>query len=204
MKIVTVSIRASYSIGSPEQKIELMRSALAELKEGGFISPDTPEPNYEYQSYEILMTSDDFVYWSSREEYNVELVKNGTFIPSFIQALAIANEKRPHVFDWEGHQSSCGAPVHPDFNQVVNVHTPGNALSLFNEVMLAEDMCTDGLQTQMSEGWRIIAVCPQPDQRRPDYILGRFNATQSESVTYARRASNPPTGEHAQHLRAGE
>lgn len=34
---------------------------------------------------------------------------------------------------------------------------------------------TDVLQEQIAKGWRIIAACPQPDQRRPDYILGRFN-----------------------------
>ena len=26
----------------------------------------------------------------------------------------------------------------------------------------------------ISEGWRILAICPQPNQRRPDYIMGRL------------------------------
>lgn len=46
--------------------------------------------------------------------------------------------------------------------------------------MLLEDACTDQLQGALNSGWRIISACPQPDQRRPDYILGRFNPDQSE------------------------
>lgn len=62
------------------------------------------------------------------------------------------------------------------YNQKCEVHMPGQALSTYNEVMLMEDCCSDALQSELVRGWRIIAACPQPDQRRPDYILGRFNA----------------------------
>lgn len=61
------------------------------------------------------------------------------------------------------------------YNEVVNVHTPGNALSMYNRTMLLQDSCTDGLQDCLNKGWRILAICPQPDQRRPDYILGRYD-----------------------------
>ena len=50
---------------------------------------------------------------------------------------------------------------------------PGNALLAIAETKLLEDSCTDALQAALADGWRIIAVQPQPDQRRPDYILGR-------------------------------
>lgn len=61
------------------------------------------------------------------------------------------------------------------YNSKCEVHMPGMALSLYNETLLMEDACTDELQSNLNKGWRIIAACPQPDQRRPDYILGRFN-----------------------------
>lgn len=61
------------------------------------------------------------------------------------------------------------------FNERVEVHMPGQALATYNETMLLQDSCTDALQNEIDSGWRIIAVCPQPDQRRPDYILGRYN-----------------------------
>jgi hypothetical protein len=57
-------------------------------------------------------------------------------------------------------------------NERVNVHVANLGLLEVQHVILEEDCCTDRLEKYLSEGWRIIAVCPQPDQRRPDYILG--------------------------------
>lgn len=60
------------------------------------------------------------------------------------------------------------------FNDRVSVHVPNIGLLLVDEVRVEYDMCTDSLNKLMAEeGWRIIACCPQPDQRRPDYVLGR-------------------------------
>lgn len=61
------------------------------------------------------------------------------------------------------------------FNQKVNVHVGGGLIVTYNDLCLKEDCCTDILQAELNDGWRIIAVCVQPDQRRPDYILGRYN-----------------------------
>lgn len=74
------------------------------------------------------------------------------------------------------------------FNQKCDVHVPGMALMLINRTMLLEDCCTDRLQSHLTDGWRIIAACPQPDQRRPDYILGRYEPEISDKDTnYADR-----------------
>lgn len=61
------------------------------------------------------------------------------------------------------------------YNSKCEVHMPGMAMSMYNEMLLLEDCCTDALQSKLNAGWRIVAACPQPDQRRPDYIMGRFN-----------------------------
>ena len=61
------------------------------------------------------------------------------------------------------------------YNEKCEVHMPGQALATYNETLLLTDSCSDSLQTSLDSGWRIIAACPQPDQRRPDYILGRYN-----------------------------
>jgi hypothetical protein len=50
----------------------------------------------------------------------------------------------------------------------------GHHLVNVNELLLCENYCTDALQDQLTEGWRILAVCPQ-EARRPDYVLGRCN-----------------------------
>ena len=62
-----------------------------------------------------------------------------------------------------------------EYNTKCEVHMPGNAMALYNEMLLLTDVCTDELQSSLNSGWRLVAVCPQPEQRRPDYILGRFN-----------------------------
>ena len=59
------------------------------------------------------------------------------------------------------------------FNDKCHVHVGGLGLMLINEVCVVKDVCTHALQDNLNEGWRILAVCVQPDQRRPDYILGR-------------------------------
>lgn len=61
------------------------------------------------------------------------------------------------------------------FNDKVGVPQPGLGLNQYNSMMLCEDVCTDQLQGYLDDGWRIIAVCPQPDSRRPDYILGIYD-----------------------------
>lgn len=75
------------------------------------------------------------------------------------------------------------------YNTKCEVHMPGQALSLYNEVQLLEDACTDQLQCSLASGWRIIAACPQPDQRRPDYILGRYNPN-VDKIDSADRGAN--------------
>lgn len=59
------------------------------------------------------------------------------------------------------------------FNDRCQQHQPNAALLAIAETKLLQDSCTDVLQENLANGWRIIAVQPQPDQRRPDYILGR-------------------------------
>jgi hypothetical protein len=58
------------------------------------------------------------------------------------------------------------------FNERTNTEQPSVSLMNVDETLLMEDACTDALQRNLSDGWRILAICPQP-QRRPDYVLGR-------------------------------
>jgi len=51
---------------------------------------------------------------------------------------------------------------------IVHIHLPNYVLNHFNKVELLEDCCTDALQEKLDEGWRIIAVCPPVNKRRPD------------------------------------
>lgn len=78
----------------------------------------------------------------------------------------------------------------PTYNQKCEVHVPGIGLLAVNRTMLLEDACTDKLDTALANGWRIIAACPQPDQRRPDYILGKYDPEWAPADTNATRNAN--------------
>jgi hypothetical protein len=61
------------------------------------------------------------------------------------------------------------------FNSKLEVHQPNMPLFQYNDYMVLTDHCTISLQEEyIDKGWRVVCICPQPDQRRPDYILGRY------------------------------
>jgi hypothetical protein len=78
---------------------------------------------------------------------------------------------------------SLGARATTVINKKVNVSVPGFGLLCMNQVKVECDLCTEILQGELDAGWRILAICPQPDQRRPDYVLGRVkeNTQQDDS-----------------------
>lgn len=58
---------------------------------------------------------------------------------------------------------------------LLQLHVPNVGLIQYNEFDVLEDSCTDKLQEAIDEGWRVVAVCPPNAQRRPDYIIARYN-----------------------------
>ena len=68
------------------------------------------------------------------------------------------------------------------FNEKCNVPNYDTSMQLINQILLLEDCCADYLQLALNDGWRIIAISPQPDQRRPDYILGRHSDNPTTSA----------------------
>lgn len=69
-----------------------------------------------------------------------------------------------------------------EFNQKCEVHVPNFGLLNVNQLAYATDYCTEELQQLLYQGWRILAICPQPDQRRPDYILGMHKSDIADRV----------------------
>ena len=61
----------------------------------------------------------------------------------------------------------------PDIVYQISVANVG--LMSVTRVDVLEDCCTDNLQTYLDRGWRILAVCPPNDTRRPTYIVGHTN-----------------------------
>lgn len=58
-------------------------------------------------------------------------------------------------------------------NHRINVAVPGFGLMMIKTVQVCLDCCTERLQEYLNDGWQILAICPQPDQRRPDYVIGK-------------------------------
>lgn len=56
---------------------------------------------------------------------------------------------------------------------ITQVSVANDKLLSITDVTWLENACTQELQGFLDEGWRILAVCPSNDQRRPDYILGK-------------------------------
>lgn len=75
------------------------------------------------------------------------------------------------LFDILSEKLLSAAPT--SFNGRCQQQQPNQSLLNIAETKLLENSCTDALQQELACGWRILAVQPQPDQRRPDYILGR-------------------------------
>lgn len=169
MKIVKVNVSVPYSFqGNTTDELRLTQvNALKNiLIADGMLPGDTPDATWYHHSWEITCTSDYAFDLQHDLGYSVEKSDYGAFIPQFIKDAFINSEKVP--------VPTGAMETHEYFNERVEVHMPGHSLAMFNAVMLLSDACTDALQDNLNQGWRILAVCPQPDQRRPDYILGRY------------------------------
>lgn len=57
--------------------------------------------------------------------------------------------------------------------QIYQFHVSNVGLLEINKLSYHEDCCTDVIQDMLDQGWKIIAVCPPNDARRPTYIMGR-------------------------------
>jgi hypothetical protein len=144
----------------------------------GFNIELQPEPERDaegkekYNSWHPFVSSSDVVMLT--EEQVVWLaVNNHTFKVKQEVPVEVADVNK--TFEFVAGKSNELTQTNNTYNNRCEVHMPGNMLASYNEVMLIEDSCTDQLQSALSSGWRMIAVCPQPDQRRPDYIMGRWN-----------------------------
>lgn len=170
MRVFNVKLGYIWSADEAEKKAKITRRDY-QLRECGITVPVRDESDPFSGDYgNVVVTGDQLLsLLAAKVEFTVQSEANlhrepEAMVDSITQALA----KIDDFF------SKAGKDI-DRWNSRVEVHMPGQALSMYNRTMLIEDACTDGLQDELDKGWRIIACCPQPDQRRPDYILGRFD-----------------------------
>lgn len=51
---------------------------------------------------------------------------------------------------------------------------PNNLMLEMKELMVSTNACTNEINECLKQGWKLIAILPQHNQPRPDYILGRI------------------------------
>lgn len=185
MKIVKVTFNMPYRYGETAEKAivdkEKLISALTDLQ----IQHDPEDPK------EVLCTADKAVelmslYPHSYNEVYVEKCHtvfdaNNDFrdqLDAVLNRMNITAARLEAQFALDNDQYPLMRPGHsidgPGWNQHANAPISGPVLHSFNETMLCEDYCTDALQNHLTDGWRVIAVCPQ-ESRRPDYVLARYS-----------------------------
>lgn len=60
----------------------------------------------------------------------------------------------------------------PQGLQVVNISIPNAGLFAVKKLKVLENECTEYVDEWLAKGWRIVAVCPPNDTRRPTYVMG--------------------------------
>jgi hypothetical protein len=96
------------------------------------------------------------------------------------QILDLDAEAQVHAIDLDKlaskiKDSLIGSNGDKLFNNRLEIHQPDIPLFTYNRFIHLDDCCTDILQEDyINKGYRVVACVPQPDQRRPDYILGKY------------------------------
>lgn len=83
--------------------------------------------------------------------------------------------------DFDVHRLSNGVIDQVDRSQpqINNISVSGTSLLSIRSLTWIEDACTNEVQGYLDKGWKIVAVCPPNDSRRPTYILGHIAENQS-------------------------
>jgi hypothetical protein len=130
--------------------------------------PELPEVNphdYVYAGGDTIMSAEDAVDLMALTGVKIEIKphKGCRNFPGGITGRLEKLETEGHLMRQKMKTGDWG----------VQIHVPNFWLCAVNDVCVKEDYCTDMLNEDLKAGWRILAICPPLDERRPTYILGR-------------------------------
>lgn len=120
---------------------------------------------------QMKLTPEDAKYQHYESEFLADLTTDGPYLLSLGIAFKIKRFKSCYRAEGSGYVGPRTHTQAPTTN--IQVAIPNLLLWSVDEIEVREDACTDAIQSMLDEGWRILAICPPPAQRRPDYILGR-------------------------------
>jgi hypothetical protein len=153
---------SAYSGGNPKAIQALTDEQAARLRELGWTVPEDRSPDKNYLSMDLI---------GSLTELETTYKEFPQFEISIKKMRGINYDVGFDVARLANGQLEQNYPVHTQINQV-SVSNVG--LHDVTAVTWMEDACTEQLQLRLDDGWRIIAVCPPNDSRRPTYILGHI------------------------------
>lgn len=165
--IARIEIRDGYTLCRNAERLEKLRDILPHIE-----APKLDDAGAVHNTWEIGQQLDNLMVDLVDQgplllalgfEFTVKAFKSSAFVQMRADLSRLEKQYkliREKIYD-------------PESNTIVQVHVPNGFLHTVNEVQVVEDSCTDTLQGELDRGWRILAVCPSIDQRRPDYILGR-------------------------------
>lgn len=161
--MIMCEIELGWGVGEQLKKVDpdLYARALPVLREE-IIAVDWPETMEEKKHF-----------YANRTRHMVDLSVAGPVLT----ALGVTFEVKRFKGNAWGVRSRDVPDVDKQGNPTgvfnLTVHVSDTNLTHFDEMALIEDACTDAVQAALNDGWRIVAICPAIDQRRPDFILGR-------------------------------
>ncbi len=165
--IARISIKNSYEVFQHTDRVERLREIFPDLPPIKLDTDGKIENRWDFSSAVDSMLVD-------LEESGPLLVAGGfefeikAFRSNYLAVLRSAVDRLVGEMKLVRQQI-----YNPETQVVAQVHMPNGFLHEVTEVQVLEDQCTNSLQEYLDDGWRILAVCPSIDQRRPDYIMGR-------------------------------
>lgn len=175
MRLLFVQFESIYTWSGDSEESKQKKEAQKEKRRENIKSVGVDLTDQDMESPTATVTDDQFVKLAMLGE---EMKIKGSNTPTFDRYDNNVARLEELINKLEQFGTSVGPG---QFNEKVEVYTPDMGLMLFNRVTLLEDACSDALQAELDNGWKIIAACPQPNQRRPDYILGRYDPTHADN-----------------------
>jgi len=130
-------------------------------------------PEFQLEPWEEGKDEPPYIYF--QKDPMIDLSLDGPFLTEHQIPFKIKRFKGAYYSDAEHRRSDRGKADLPSASYI-QVAIPNLALLEIRTVQVLEDACTEKLQSELDNGWRILAVCPPNSQRRPDYILGKTSA----------------------------
>lgn len=143
---------------------------VAHIKEWALQPPNFTEKDDGFTTYS------EFIAHLKLWELVPSLVPKAALRGPSIEALGVTPSDLPVMASTPVGQAEVPRPYSVISGALATSAPASRWLHSVDEVQVMEDACTNALHAELRQGWRLLAICPHANQRRPDYVLGRSSA----------------------------